>query len=80
MCSHYVYRCDQDHKLSIESLYGFLDGRADAMGKKQKQHMIKSIQEEFQAMYAGLEDEAEAEPSAEEQSAEQQSVEQQSAE
>ena len=56
MCAQYVQRCENDPELSIDSLYGFLDGRVDKMSKEEKQKKIEGIQNKFQEMYDAIED------------------------
>ena len=55
MCTEYVHRCEKDPLLSIDSLYGFLDGRVDAMTSEQKGMHIRDIQDDFKKMYEDIE-------------------------
>ena len=50
VCSDYVFACERDVKRSIDSMYGFLSGRLDSVGKAQRLELITQKQEELDAM------------------------------
>ena len=50
ICSGYVNRCEMDQSLSIDAVYGFLDGRADLMSHAQRNKEIERIKQEFKDM------------------------------